>query len=340
MAQQQQKTIVGVFAMAGIVILGVLVVMFGGGRSLLTKTYDINVRFKQGVVGVQEGQSVTLNGKRIGTTKAVEFFDPSNPALGVKVVVAVEEQYDIPANSHVTVSTSLMGIGRPSIRIVVEDLAEADRLAHNGSAEIEGEMLAMLDQVFSPEIQDSLIGTARNLSRLLESLQPVVRNLEDLVEPRKPEEVDLMGATANVATVIARLDTALKAFYEIAGDPENQKNLKDMLASGRVMSERGAVVMEDLQAMSADGRKAMEKVGGLVERLTETMDRTASVLQHIDRTLAALDGKQGTFGSMLNDNRLYEELLLSARRLTKALDEARELMDVIKRGDLKVKLNP
>ncbi len=39
----------------------------------------------------------------------------------------------------------------------------------------------------------------------------------------------------------------------------------------------------------------------------------------------------------LRDNRLYEELVLTTRRLTKALDDMREVLDIAKQGKLRIK---
>ena len=52
-------------------------------------------------------------------TKAVEFWNPDNLQEGVRVIVAVEEEYELPATSRVEISASLMGFGRPAILVIV-----------------------------------------------------------------------------------------------------------------------------------------------------------------------------------------------------------------------------
>jgi hypothetical protein len=74
-----------------------------------------------------------------------------------------------------------------------------------------------------------------------------------------------------------------------------------------------------------------------MRQLTDTSDRLSTVLNRIDQTVLSLNNPQGTIGSLLNDNRLYEELLLSARRLTNALDDMREVLDIAKKGQLRIK---
>ena len=344
MAGQHQKTIVGVLALTSILLVGIMVVMFGGGRTLFAETYDLHVQFLGGVVGVQDGQGVTLSGKRIGETKKVEFWNENNLSEGIRVIVAVETEYTLPAASHIEVVTSIMGFGRPTIRIVVDEPEAAGTMPTDGSAMIQGRMLPMLDQVFSPKIQDTLLGTTADIGKLAAALAPVATKIEELLEHRDIKDVDMEKVTANMATVIARLDDTIKNVNAIVGDPDNQQNLKAFLANSRKMTEtgvkameRGTEAMENVRDLSEAGNQIVADAGQLLRSLTGSVDQMSRVLSRLDQTLAALNSKTGTAGLLLNDNRLYEELLLSAKRLTKTLDDAREVMDIIKRGDLEIK---
>ncbi len=336
MAATQHKTIVGFFALTGIILLGVLILMFGGGRSFFTKTYKVHVKFPQGVVGVAADQSVTLNGKRIGQTKAIEFWDPSNLEAGIRVVLAIEEKYELPASAEVKVGTSIMGFGRPSILVVVDPSAKG-KLKRDGTAVVPGTMIPMLDQIMPPEMQSMLTDTASGILELADRLKPVADNLAKLIAPRHAESVDLACATANLATVVERFDLALKNINQIIGDEDNQANLKTLLVNIRTISEEGLLVVSEVRGFTTDGREVARETKRLIAKLTESLDQMSSLLQKADTVVAALGSTDGSAGSFLNDNRLYEELVLSARRLSKALDEVRELLDIAKKGDFEFK---
>lgn len=337
MAEQHQKTIVGVFALTAIVLVGVLVVMFGGGGSVFADTYNINVDFPREVVGIQDGQSVTLNGKRIGETTAVEFIDRDNVGLGVRIIVSIDADYDLPAASHVEVASNVMSIGRPMVRIVVDDTEKPDKLSRDGTAIIIGRMIPVTDQIVPTEMQESMRRATVEIGNLASALTPVAKNLEKLLEPRGMKEVDLQGVTANLATVVERFDKALDNLNHVIGDQENLENFKQMLANANTMSERGVEVMDEIKGLAGQGKQFVQNTDQLVRRLAVTVDKVSSVLANLDQTLASLNSTKGTMGSMLNDNRLYEELLLSARRLTKALDDFRDVMNLAKNGQLKIK---
>jgi phospholipid/cholesterol/gamma-HCH transport system substrate-binding protein len=328
---------VGAFALAGLGVLCSLVFLFGGGRMLFADTYNINVHFPQGLTGVQSGQGVTLYGKRIGETQAVDFWNEQRMEEGVKVIVAVENKYELPRASEMIVATSIMGIGRPTIQLVVLDPKDARKIPKDGTGSITGQMVNPLDQVVSPHMQSTFEAAAKNIGELAAALKPAGENLARLLEARDVKQVDVQQLTANLDTVIQRFDLALKNMNVILGDEQNQANLKDTLANARKMSESGAVAMQNISAMTEDGRATMKDASVLIRKLAGTADDLSGVLKRMDQTLALLNDKQGSLGLMLNDNRLYEEMVLSARRLTKALDDLREVLDLAKQGKLRIK---
>ncbi len=336
MAEQHQKTIVGVFALSALVLMAVLVLLFGGGRTLFAGTYDINVHFKEGAVGLQEGQSVTLSGKRVGETRGVDFIDAQNLQEGINVVVAIDEDFELPEKCHVEVSSNVMSIGRPVVRIVVDDEHKPDRLPRDGSAVIAGRMVPVTDQIVPPEMQTSLHQAVEELGKLAAALRPVAGNIEKLLEPRGVKEVDLEGVAANLATVVQRFDEVLKHVASIVGDEQNRENFKQVLANARAMSERGIEAMENVKQFTGKGSQLADDAGRLIRDMYDTVNALSAVLTHASKAAAALNGTEGTAGSLLNDKRLYEELVLSAKRMSKMLDEFREVLAKIKTKEIRL----
>ncbi len=340
----RQNTIVGLFTLTGVAVLLFLVFIFGGGRALFTKTYEIRVHFAQGVVGVEAGQGITLYGKRIGETKSVEFWtDPTtgqeSTENGVVVIMAIRAEHDIPRSSEVVVASSIMGFGRPAIRLKVDDRAfDPEVLPHDGTGEIKGSMVKMLDQVLPPHLQNTLSEATESLRDLARALTPVASNLARLLESRDLDKVDLEELTANLDTVIQRFDTTLKNINTLIGDETNIANFNAILANAKTMSDSGIVAMNNLAELSQDGSKTMKETEKLMRKLTASADDLSIVLKRMDQTLALVNEGEGTAGLLLRDNRLYEELVLSAKRLTKALDDVREIADMMKRGQVQIKL--
>jgi len=343
MNEGRRNTIVGMFALCAVGAMTVLVFMFGGGQSWFADQYEIRVYFPNGVTGITEGQGVTLSGKRIGETTGVEFHDPTRVSAGVDVVVSVDGKYDIPSDAVVRVAASIMGFGRPAIQVYLSDKPGVPNLPRKDGM-IRGEMIAMLDQLLPPEMKETLNKSAETLTnsagqmgRLAESLAPVSVELTRLLEHRRIEDVNTNAKPANIDTVVQRMDGGLKNLNDVLGDPENQENLKLLLANGRQMTERGTLLMDDLRQTAADGRALFTQGQRLMQSLAGASDQLSAVLVRLDKAAADLNEGRGTAGMLLRDNRLYEELVLSARRLTKALDDIRDVMEMAKRGELKIK---
>ena len=341
MTEPRKNIVVGVFALVGVLIVGVLVFVFGGGRSLFTKAYNVTVVFPKGVVGIQSGQGVTLNGKRIGETAAVDF--PRDKATGVmrtdqgiNVVVSVDQRYDLPSATKVIVVSSVMGFGRPAIQFVVTEPGGKSLLPKDGSAQIQGEMMPVLDQLLPRPMQVTMEKTVRDIGELAAALKPAAENLGHILESRNIQQVDVEKATANLTTVIERFDVTLRNVNEILGNPENQANFKQTLANARQMSESGITLMRNLNDMSQDGKQAVANVNVLSQRLIGATDEMSSVLKRMDQALVMMNEGQGTAGLLLRDNRLYEELVITTRRMTAALDDFREVLDMAKKGKLKL----
>lgn len=329
MNEARLNTIVGLFAVVGIAVLAILVFIYGGGRGLFHDTYDVRVHFEDGVVGVQEGQGVTLFGKRIGETKGIEFIQDPNtgqalPEAGVHVIVAIDGRYSIPTSAEVTVATSIMGLGRPLIRLEWVDPQETSFLPRDGRGVIKGRMIPIIDQLIPPEMQGTVTGATDQIRILADALTPAARNLGRLLDERDIDRVDMQELTANLDTVIQRFDLTLKNLNVIIGNSENQENLRIALANTRKMSESGVALVDNLTLMSEDGKQVMKEVGSLTRQLMATANDVSAVLKRMDQALAMLTEGQGSAALFLRDNRLYEELVLSIRRLQGALDAVQE----------------
>lgn len=336
MAEKQQNVIVGVFVMMGIVVLGVLVMAFGGGRTLFAETYDIRVVFPQGVQGVQEGQTVTLGGKRVGVTRDLQFVDERNLEKGVVVIVSIEG-FEIPQASEMVISPNLMGIGKPPIGIVVTDSADPKKIPRDGSGQITGRMIPMLDQLIPQETMLTLKDATHHIGQLAAALRPAAENLARLLEERAMQEVDTHSVTANFDTLIQRFDATLRSVNTVLGNPDNLRNFQEILANTRKISETGVEAMESARALTSDASQVARDVSALIGRLAKATDDLSAVLTRLDQTIALMQQKNGTIGRLMNDDRLYEELLLSARRLTRMLDDMREVLDIAKKGQLRIK---
>ncbi|MHB0947369.1 MAG: MlaD family protein [Sedimentisphaerales bacterium] len=95
----------------------------------------------------------------------------------------------------------------------------------------------------------------------------------------------------------------------VVGDKENQQNLKNSLANLSKATEESISTLQQIREFSAAGKTTMVTVN---EELGET-------LIEMQRLLYKINSGQGTVGKLINDDRLYENLLNSSEELKEAL---------------------
>ncbi len=345
MNDRRQNLIVGLFAIGGLVVMGLLVMLFGDVLTFITsRPYSVNVIFPQGAtVALREGTAVTLNGKRVGQTKAIEFRDPERPASGLVVKVAIDKRYGLPQGTRAQVLTSLMGFGRPALQLMVDEkLVGAPELPRNGTAEIIGKLVPMLDQLLPPEMQDTLETATRQLGQLADGLTPVANDLHRILEVRSMNDVDTQKLSANLFTAVQRLDASLKSLNAVIGNPENQTNMAAALANLRQSSEDLKTIVGQARGTMTRFDETLDTVRTNVDssgrKLVTVADSADRLLGEAQKTFRLMNEGKGTAGLFLNDNRLYESLVLMTERLSKALDDIRDIATLMKKGEMVYRL--
>lgn len=348
MNERRQNLIVGLFALGGLTVLGVLVMMFGDVLTFLTmKTYNVRVEFAEGAsAAIREGTAVTLNGKRVGQTKSIEFITATQPADGVYVNVAIDDRYGLPDGTTAAVLTSLMGFGRPALQLVVtREIADKPELPRDGTARIPGKLVPMLDQLLPQPMQTTLNTASGQIGRLAEALTPVAADMHRLLDVRTIDDVDREATqklSANLYTAVQRLDVTLKSLNLMVGNPDNRENFAAAVANIRRTSEDFAVLTKDLRNSLSKWDQTLDTVQTNVDstgrKLANVADSADRLLGTAERTFLLMNEGKGTAGLFLNDNRLYESMVLTTDRLSRAIDEIREILSLMKKGELKYRV--
>ncbi len=357
MTDTRRNLMVGVFVLVGILALGALVVLFGQGPRWLIRgdTYALNIRFDS-AAGIRSGTLVTVLGKRIGHVRTVEFVNPDDLSGGVNVVVAIDQEFRIPDDSLAeTFEAGLLAGGRPPIRIIPGH--SATHLPPDKGVMV-GLTKDAMSAVLPEEISSNLDRTARQIGEAAAAMRPVLEAMEKMLAPRDPHEVDtLEGATGNLASAAARLDALLAHFNEILGDPEQKSRLKETIANAYSMSEDGRILMADLRQAAGDVKTAAEKAGGVMTKMESSLDNVdqrvadvshvliddlneaGDVLRYLKQAAALMSEGDGSVAKALRDDRLYESMVLTSRRLEETIEEVRLLVKDWQKGKIRVAFN-
>lgn len=120
------------------------------------------------------------------------------------------------------------------------------------------------------------------------------------------------------------LSTLINNTNEIIGDKQNKENIKKMLANLTDASEHAAEALEDFRKFSVAG--------------TETGEELAKTVAELRLLIEKINAGDGTAGMLVNDARLYENLVENTEQLQILIEDIRNFVAEYRAGGIKVKL--
>lgn len=355
MRESRQTFWVGLFVLVGLGALGSLIILFGQAGFLTRRAgaQVVDVRFNQ-ATGIRTGTTVTAGGIQVGRVIGVDFVNPDRFDEGVNVQVILDKGRVLRRGSRARTSEPGLGMGRPPI--VIEPGPHTEPVL--GAEEyIRGEISPAMESLIPKAIVDNFDKTATQIGEAAAALTPVLEDLHEVLQPRDVREVDIPGGPAgNLATAVQRLDSAFKHFNDVLGDPEVKSRLRDSVDNFHIITQEGKVVVADLKEAAADARttagEAKEmianandtigRIDGRVDRvarsLTEDLEIASRFLTRINSLVEKADRGEGTVGRLFTDERLYESLVLTFRRLAETVEEFRLLVKDWQKGKVRIGL--
>ena len=290
MREATRNIIVGLTAIAGLVVLGYLILAYGDAPGWITPNYPLVIHFKD-ASGIATGTRVKLNGIDIGFVTEVTLKEPSY--LGVTVNCAIYEEFDIPTSAVPTSKAGLLG-GAAQLNLKTFAPPEGVQetfLPRDGTAKLDGKTSDLADEFTSA------------IGRLESQIDPILRNVRELLEPLDLAKVDSGQIPGNLRTAIQRLDSRLA-------------ELQESIASFNALVDEAT--RNQVKGVISDTR---ETIGVLKERFVQISDDLSRSLASINEILADIKKGEGTAGKLLKDPKLYDSLTDASDRISDALNE-------------------
>ena len=166
------------------------------------------------------------------------------------------------------------------------------------------------------------------------------------IDPKRPEtafltdEIVIDGTTGSsneffpieIQQKIERLVDSVNRLSEnlndIVGDEDNKVNIHDMLANISQAAEQAKKALSSVEKFSDRGVVAIEDVSG---QLNEALNDIKEIAHKINKG-------DGTAARLINDGRLYEDLLDSSEELKLALEQLKIMATEMNEKGIKIKL--
>jgi len=297
--QARRNTIVGVFVLLAIVSLAWLIYKFG---DLPTKVSEIG-SFRVFVQfptapGVQKDTPVRFCGYQIGRVTKVK---PPERLREIRNGKRIGPEY------HQTVV--IMSIDKKYVNIPSN--VEVKMMTRGlGSSFIE----MKVDPVKLPEPQDpNRPETAFLYDGIwLQGSTGVTSEFFPAESQKKLDEL------------VTGLNQLIKNANDVIGDPNNKSNIALTLAN-----------LADASGEAVDSFKEFRRFSSSAVAMSEELSKTVASLRVI---LEKVNSGQGTAARVVNDGRLYEQLLESTRQLQLLLQDMKDLVAKLRAEGVKIKL--
>lgn len=291
-SQRRRNTAVGLFVLLGIGAFVWMMYLFGELPLIAARwrAYEIHVRFDE-APGIQENTAVYFSGYPVGRVTQVrpprimENLETGQWSHMSQVTLAINNRFDrIPCD--VRIRLMQRGFGSSFIRLDEQPYPEPERpgpFLTQGTL-VQGET-GITSEFFPEETQE-------RLQELVDSMTVLLNNANDIIGDEDTKE-NLRQTMANLGEVTAQASLTLAAFEEFAAT--------------------GSGTLE-----SAD-----QQVQQLVHSLTELSGEIGLVSSELRTMINRIHEGEGTAARLLNDPRLYEQLLEDARQLDMLMQEIR-----------------
>ncbi len=328
MNENTRNFMVGLFVLASLSVLGLLMVWFGETPSWLPSSeWTLRITDVSELSGIGEGSSVKLNGVDIGRVSDLEFENAERPGQGVVIIARIQKEYSIPQGAMAKVYGSTFGLGSGHIDIFVPPDSTLEPLDKE-FAQIRGEMHSVIGELISKEMVNSVERTITQIGDLSAAAAPVATNLALLIEQRNIESTRAPGGNdPNLSTVIERIDRLIANVNAVLGDEDVQGDIKavigDLKIAGGELRDMMALWQRESQRISDNANAGIDRTEENLERsftkLNDLLDHLDDAATGLARVMHDASEGQGTIGLLARDDRLYESGVLAFERLAELI---------------------
>jgi phospholipid/cholesterol/gamma-HCH transport system substrate-binding protein len=300
----------GVFVLAGLLFLVLLLYMIGKNSNLFGKTYVLKARFEN-VQGLVAGNNVRFSGIETGTVKKIRIL--SDTVIEVSMIIDKDMQSIIRKNAIVSIGTD--GLVGNKVVNIVPSRQPAD-LAENG------DVLATKKAVDTEEMLQTLSTTNNDVALIAADLKETIHRINNS---------NALWALLNDESIPQELRMSAKNIHSATEKAANMANGLEMIVAD-IKNGKGSLgaILTDT-SFSKNLEEAVFKikqVGDQADLLAGQVNTIVTGLQH------DLDSGRGVVHTLLKDSTLSKKLQSSLENIQKGTDGFNQNMEALKHNFL------
>ena len=277
-----------------IVLMGIVCVIFGysflKSSSFFSDDLTLYAVYND-VGGLQTGTSVSINGKNVGSVKAIKFKDATGNLL---VTFSVNRDLNFSKSSTVELYDTGL-IGGKGLRI--NPMFDGDPIANKDTllTTTKASLSEVADQKLSPILE--------KFESALTDADSVMLNVNAVLD--KKAKRDLRQAIGDLSSLMKDLKGASNTLNALLKN--NESKLNNSLTS-----------FEELTSNFAKLSDSLNNAG-----LGRTLANLEATMSNLNSIMAKIEGGNGTLGKLMKDEALYTNLNNASRELDLLLQDFR-----------------
>lgn len=358
MKERNRNIAVGLTVIVAAAMLGGMIVIFSVLPQSLQPGYNVRMEADQSY-DIHPGNTVFMQGIRIGAISEVRFTDTSNPTKGVTLIANIGREHSVPVGSALHVYSK--GFVGGSYLTMQSDKPQKDEKGEVVMLPKDRESTIAIvreesgsGSILPPEAKPALVA----MTKLAENLNALVSPQPSGGEPSASQPSTQGGPSAsgpsggasnNIQDMIARMNRTMDNFNAVVGDPSNQANLKISLANLAKATASANEAMASVKLFATDAQKTFKDVSNMAQtgsqrmediakRLVDDAQSLSALMDTLNKAATKIESGQGTLGLMVNDPKLYNNLVDAAKQMTLMLKDMQDLMDKWKQQGVPIKV--
>ena len=283
---------VGVLAVVGI-LMSVFSYNYLKGFNLFEKNRSFKIIYEK-VDGLSISNPVTLNGFKIGNVKKINFNPDNTKELIVDIII--ENDVSFPKTSYAELYETGL-IGGKAIAII-PDYSNDSTVALDGDylrGSIKPGLTELVNQIL-PQVQ-------LQLEIVMKNAEIVLKNINSLFDAET--KAQLKSSVDDFSNLTNQLSETSNAISKLI--LENSQNISISVENIRLSSERISDVSKSLSPKT-------------IKDITTNLDSVLSNLKNISKNL---NSSTGTFGKLINDDNIYQNLDSTINELKVLIEDVR-----------------
>ena len=337
-----KNLVVGLFVLAGVAILVVMIVWFESVAVFMRGGYTVRAHIEN-AAGIRAGKRVHVNGIESGDVAKVVSSLPERE--GVWIYMHINPDVRIPKDYEFAVQQGAVGDTFMDFREPKRKGAPAApgptvREFLRADDSVEGVLAPpnLLGDVLTGRLDKLATGIEDGLAQF-GGVGELVRQLTKLSEPRTLEDVKA-GKRENLWSALAQFQGTAKSLQDEVKDPDSGLNslLTDARSSAKELSKTLKEVQETLNSVQSVA-ETYQKAGAAIQGTSAKADAAMAIftkdaeevhvlIKNLNSVVEDIQGGKGTMGKLIASDELHRQLVNALEDLRKTLDNGNRLISM------------